>query len=476
MLRLILFMFSVLLLGACSLRSPTAVNGPPLPAHFSTLQNSTPVADPVRENRWWLSLRDSNLEALLARAFEGNLALAQALARLEQLEALAVQSGASRWPTLGLDGQLKREGQPGLVGDFTGDSRRLSLAASFEIDLWEKYKSRQGAAQGDAKAGEAELEAHFLRLSAQVADLYYLAAEQQVQLELTDRTVSSLTESLDLVERRYNAGLAPAVDLYQARQNLASAKTRRPQQQTILAGALNALAVLLGRMPGAAELGDIPRVLPMPAAFSAGLPSELLAHRPDVTAALARVGAADQRVAAAIADRFPSFNLLGGYGLSRSEVSAGVLRGDFWSLALGLTQPLIDGGRRKAEVTRNEAVLSERLAAYRQAVLTAVKEVEDALAANQGSEERIALLKDRVEASEASNRLAMERYRQGLSDYLPVLTAQSLLFDAQAQLVSARRQLIVDRVSLARALGGEWMSSELNNYRQPARIQQESRL
>ncbi len=420
--------------------------------------------------RWWKRFGDEDLNALMAEAFAANPDLRQAYARLEQAEALVRTAGAAQLPSLEISGAGGRRRQTvGTAGPVTEDSYSLSLPASFEIDLWRKLASRTGAALLESGASREELKALYLSLSAQVADLYFLAMEQQAQLELTDRTIAAFADTLERVERRYREGLVPALDVYQSRQNLAAARSRRPQFENALAAAEHALAVLLGRYPGR---GIVERGRELPPAvpdFPAGLPSGLLARRPDVQAGLLRLQASDARIAAAIADRFPALRLTGSYGGQSTELGDLLASGNiFWNLLLNIAQPLFDGGRRAAEVDRTRAVFRENLAAYHQSVLAAFREVEDALAAGRTGLERIARLGEREEASAAALRLALDRYLQGLSEYLPVLTAQGLHFDAQSQLLAARRQIIADRITLARALGGAWMEQELAKGMNPA--------
>jgi multidrug efflux system outer membrane protein len=419
---------------------------------------------------WWKLFGDEDLNALIAEAFAANPDLRQAYARLEQVEALVRTASAAQLPSLDLSGAGGRRRQAlGLAGPVTADSYSLSLPASFEIDLWRKLASRTGAARLESGASREELKALYLGLSAQVADLYFLAVEQQAQLALTDRNIAAFSDTLERVERRYREGLVPALDVYQSRQNLAGARSRRPEFENALAGAEHALAVLLGRYPdrGIVETGrELPPEVPE---FPTGLPSGLLVRRPDVRAGLLRLRASDARIAAAIADRFPALRLTGSYGGQSSELGDLLASGNiFWNLLLNIAQPLFDGGRRAAEVDRTRALFRENLAAYHQSVLFAFREVEDALAAGRTGQERIARLGEREEASAAALRLALDRYLQGLSEYLPVLTAQGLHFDAQSQLLAARRQLITDRITLARALGGAWMEQELAKGMNPA--------
>ncbi|HDZ84025.1 MAG TPA: TolC family protein [Nitrospirae bacterium] len=166
-----------------------------------------------------------------------------------------------------------------------------------------------------------------------------------------------------------------------------------------------------------------------------------------------------------MANRFPSFNLVGTYGGASTKVrnildSPNIL----WNILLQAVQPVIDSGRRSAEVERTRAVFREKLAAYHKTVLNAFKEVEDSLIKNSSSEKRISMLKENMAASENSLRIALDRYIQGLTDYLPVLTGQLHNFTAKSRLLAAKRQLISDRIELARALGGEWTDEIMKEY------------
>jgi multidrug efflux system outer membrane protein len=464
-----LAVFVLLQAAGCTLHRPRPATLPVAvpPGYLETA--GADEALPAGE-RWWERFGDQDLNALMAEAFAANPDLRQAYARLEQAEALVRTAGAAQLPSVDLSGAGGRRRQTlGSAGPVTADSYSLSLPASFEIDLWRKLASRTGAARLESGASREELKALYLSLSAQVADLYFLAVEQQAQLELTDRNIAAFADTLERVERRYREGLVPALDVYQSRQNLAAARSRRPEFENVLAAAEHALAVLLGRYPGR---GIVERGRELPAAvpdFPAGLPSGLLARRPDVQAGLLRLQASDARIAAAIADRFPALRLTGSYGGQSTELGDLLASGNiFWNLLLNIAQPLFDGGKRAAEVDRSRAVFRENLAVYHQSVLAAFREVEDALVAGRTVQERIARLGEREEASAAALRLALDRYLQGLSEFLPVLTAQGLHFDAQSQLLAARRQFIADRITLARALGGAWMEQELARGINPA--------
>jgi NodT family efflux transporter outer membrane factor (OMF) lipoprotein len=412
---------------------------------------------------WWKTFHDPKLNALMEEAFSSSPDLAQAYARLEQLEAVRRTTAATQYPYLNGEAQGSREDTPGFFGNNTGDSYRLSLAAGFELDIWQKLRSRARAADFEMKASQEEVKSVYLSLSAELVDLYYLAVEQRAQLDLTDQTIASFADTLERVERRYREGLVSALDVYQARQNLAGVRANRQIFEANLAVAEHAISVLLGKYPdreAGAQLAIIPGLTE---SFPAGLPSQLLAMRPDVQSAFLRLRASDEQIAAAIADRFPSFNLLGNYGKTSTVFSTGDITGSFWNLTANIFQPILDAGRRKAEVDRTRAVFREQIAIYQKAVLAAFKDVEDALVRSRTTGERVILLAEREEAASSALRLSLDRYMMGLSDYLPVLTAQGLHFNARSSLLEGQRQMISDRIQLARALGGTWMARELEN-------------
>ncbi len=406
--------------------------------------------------RWWERFDDETLDSLMQEAFGHNLDIAQAYERLEQSHALVRITDSSRGPVLNIEGAGGRARQSTAAGAITQDTYRLSAAASFELDLWGKLKAKSEATRFDALASQYDLKALYISISAQLADLYYRAVEQRAQLALTDQTIASFQDTLDRVERRYREGLVPAIDLYQSRQNLASAKAQRPVFAQNLATTVNALSVLTGQFPDR-EAGGSVQELPNAPKFPAGIPSELLTNRPDIESAYLRLRGSDERIGAAIADRFPSFNLVGTYGGASDKVRT-ILDSPniFWNILLQAAQPVIDSGRRKAEVDRTESVFRENLAVYHKTVLNAFKDIEDSLAKGKASEERIVMLKQTVAASDSALRLALARYMQGLTDYLPVLTEQLRNVTAKSNLLASRRQFITDRIQLARALGGHW--------------------
>lgn len=453
----ILFIF----LSGCSLHTlRTGEYDMPLPEQYSSDIRTSGAA--ASAGKWWEHFNDGKLNGLIEESLEHNPDILQAFGRFQQAEAAFRSVSAAEGVQIGISGKAGRVRQPGMFGAVTSDSYSLSAAAGYELDVWKKLSSRTEAARLDALASGNDLMALYMSISATVADLYYLSVEQQEQVRLADRIIASFSDTLERVERRYREGVVPVIDVYQSRQNLSSAEAQRTIYRSNLSATLNALSILLGRFPGSNIMPE-GAVLPSVPSFHAGIPSDLLNRRPDIQAALNRLRAGDERVGAAIAERLPSFNLAGVYGGSSDRLKTVLSSPNIlWNLLIEIAQPVFDSGRRKAEAERSEAVFRERLAAYHKTVLQAFREVEDALAGEREAGERVALLGKRSLAAAAEHRLSLENYTHGISDYLPVLTAQQRYYETERLLLEAKRALISSRIALARSLGGEWMADELS--------------
>ena len=457
--NLLILLLILTLTGCASYKSMMHRSAIDMPSSYSNIDNKP--APPI--GRWWEQFRDAKLNYLMEETFIHNLDIAQAYERLEQSKDILLKTDSARGLIMNLEGTAGRRQQSVLSRSVTTNNYSLSAAAKYELDIWGKLKSGTSAAKFDVMASEQDLNALYISISAQLADLYYLAVEQQAQLDLSDQTIDSFEDTLDRVERRYRSGLVPALDVYQSRANLASAKAQRPIFESSFTTSINAIAVIIGRFPDRKSI-YIAEEMNVPPEFNAGVPSQLLMRRPDINAALLRLTASNERIGAAISDRFPSFNLSGNYGGS-SEKLKDILDSPniIWNILMQIAQPILDAGNRKAEVNRTKAVFRENLALYHKTVLNAFREVEDSLAKSRTSEERIMMLGDTVSASENSYRISLDNYMQGLTDYLPVLTEQLRHFTAKSNLLTAKRQLLSNRIQLARALGGAW-TDQIKTY------------
>ena len=406
-------------------------------------------------NRWWESFGDSDLTALVDEALGANFSLQESWARLEQARALVVQSGARMTPDLSLTTGASVSRQGTRATTDTVESYSLGLSSGYEIDLWGRLRSEQQAAALAVAATREDLNAAAVTLAANVTTRWIGVISQRMQRDLLEQQLTSNQTLLELVELRFRKSLASALDVFQQRQLVAQSNAQLPLVEQTERELLNELALLLGRAPFA-----VPRIrstgLNLPTDLPAtGIPARLLAYRPDIRAAMRRLEAADYTVAAARADRLPAISLTARAAYASDELR---LLFDNWlfNLAGNLTAPLLDGGRRKAEVRRQRAIVEEKLATYSRLVLSAMREVEDALVREEKLHEHLIALERQLEAARNALNEARSRYRSGLNDYLPVLTQLLSVQNLERSRIQRRAERLVARVDLYRALGGTW--------------------
>ena len=456
------FFLILLLITACNPLLPKNLEPPPsAPPTYMTEQPQPAVR---ATDRWWQDFNDKQLNLLQEQLFSSNLSLRQAIHRLEQLEALQRVNHARRLPNLNLGGSLGRSQNVSASGETRVTAGSLSLAAGYEIDLWNRLKAGEQAAEFRILAGQAEVKALLLSLSAQLSEQYFLAVEQQAQLGLLEQQTQNSRELLQIVSERYRAGLATAAELYQARQNLATIESQEPAYRTALSQAENSIALLLGQPPRSLtikrqQLPELSQVIDL------GLPATLLTRRPDIAATLLELEATDRDLAAALADRLPAFDLSATLGRSATRLAVGDYSGTFWNLTLGLLQPHYDGGRLKAVSDQQKAARAEQLALSTGKLLSAVEEVESALTAELHTAETATLLSQRRDINQSNLELLRHNYLRGLTDSSDLLSSEIDHLKILSQQINNQRQWLSHRISLVRALGGTWMTDELSKQR-----------
>jgi NodT family efflux transporter outer membrane factor (OMF) lipoprotein len=423
-------------------------------------RTGTSTASPTTEG-WWRQFEDPRLQQVVETALERNLDLVQAMARLRQAEAAVKGARAGLFPTITGDASGGRSktvinfGQ-GPVG-FSQDQFSLSAGASYELDLWGRVARGLGAARRDRAAARADAQTAAMTLSARTVDTYLQLIEQRATLDLLEQQIESSETFLELVEFRFDQGVSSGLDVFQQREQVARTRALLPPVRARIAQIEHQLSVLMGQAPAAqTSARRLPAPPPLP---STGVPSEILQQRPDVRAAQERLVAQDHRIGVAIAERFPRVSLSASTGFRAFEL-ADLFQQFVWSLSSAVSATVFDGGRLSAEVRRQRARYDELLAAYGQSMLVALREVEDALAQEAQQRRLVEDLGAQLDASEATLQEARLRYGNGLSDYLPVLTALTGKQNTQRALIGARRQLLSFRVELYRALGGTWEATE----------------
>jgi outer membrane protein TolC len=274
-------------------------------------------------------------------------------------------------------------------------------------------------------------------------------------MKLLDEQIKTNEEYLEIVTIRFRRGQVPATDVLQQRQLLESKRGEKVRVESEIAVLKHQLAILLGRAPGTLEISagdELPELPPLP---GTGVPAEWIQRRPDIRSAYLRVQADDQRVAAAIADRFPKVGLSASASTS-SERVRDLFDNWFASVAAGFVVPLVDGGRRRAEVTRTRAAASESLHLYGQTVLDSLKEVEDALTREAHQRALLASLEKQLDLSQKSTDQTRDRYAKGTMDFLRFLTTLLNHQTLQRTYLQAQQELVQFRINLYRSLSGSW--------------------
>jgi len=456
-----LVLAGVAALGGCAAQ-PSPVIDPALPASPAPAVWSTPgdvaaPATPTALAQWWQRFNDVQLTALVTQALQANTDVRTAQATLRQARALRDVQLAALQPSLSTSASAQRGKSAGLA---TSNSFSAGFDASWEPDVFGGIRSAVNATEADARAAEASLANVQVSLAAEVAVNYIELRGLQERLAIARHNLNSQTETLQITRWRGQAGLASSLDVEQAVAASEQTQAQIPALHSSLAQSEHSLAVLTGQAPSALHT-VLAAQAPVPVAaddLALAIPAQTLRQRSDVRAAEHRISAALARVAVADAARYPSFGISGSMGLQ--ALTLGGLTGGSTTVANALlasvSLPLWDGGAARAQVQAQEAALDSARISYQASVLTALHDVEDALAALQGDREQLIRLQAAADAAANADLLASQRYRSGLIDFQIVLTTQRTLLSTQDSVASTRANVSADHVRLYKALGGGW--------------------
>jgi outer membrane protein, multidrug efflux system len=445
------------LTSCATLQPPQRVEAPvALPGTFTLYSEEDPGP-----GAWWEGFGSEELNRLVGESLAGNFDIRTARARLDQARALAARAGAELSPTLSGRAEAGRR-RAAVRTEEQANARiteveeyTLGLAAAYEVDLWGRLRSARSAELLETYAAREDLDAAAVSVSAEVVNIWTDLVALRRELSILGAQIELNEGLLRLQRLRFEHGLATALDLAQQMGSLAAVRAELPRLQAREQLTLNALALLTGRAGAdTVQVGqqELPDPIPIPAT---GLPADLLASRPDVRAAGLRLDAADWRIAGARANRLPALNITAGAVFSSTSLDL-LFSNWLTTLAASLTAPLLDGGRRAAEVERTRAAAEERLAVYGRTVAQAVREVEDGLTAELRQRETIERVMEQLEAARLTMQEARLRYLTGTSDYLNFLLATQNVQRLERLIVTERAELLKIRVGLHRALGGDW--------------------
>jgi len=454
-------------LGGCWINGTPPEPGLDIPAAYSAGPKTPSVAHAATPSLdWWRGFRSRELTEIIDNANVANLDVAAAVARIVQADAQSRVVGAALLPTVGLDGNASRVrssqsttagGTSGSLGGSERDLLSASLTASYEIDFWGKNRFALRAQEETAIASRFDRDVVALSTVVTTANSYFQVLAAQDRLRVARQNLVSAKRVGDLIAQRVKAGTASALETAQQQSVIDTINASIPPLEQTVAQFKNALAVLMARSPesvrirgGSLDAIAIPRVTP-------GLPSELLAQRPDIREAEAQLAAANANVANARAQFLPSITLTGEGGY-QSAILRTLLRPEsaFFTLTAGLTQPIFEGGRLLGNLDLQKGHQDELLQTYRKSVISAFSDVETALTGVRQTALRERLQRAVVESSRRAFDISEQRLREGTIDLVTVLQTQQTLYSAQDTLVVARLAHIQAIVSLYQALGGGW--------------------
>lgn len=456
------FIFIILLLVA-SCSSHTLMKEQEMLKPDPSYQFSQPKAEYKELDEWWASFKTTGLDNLVQKAIKNNFAIQKSAAVIEQEKAALKVTKAGTQPDVSAEVEGSRS-YSSTVNDGTATSKEtnsfnLGLSATYTLDLW-------GSDGYSLSAQELTIlktvEDHRTLVSETIQsliDTWLTIQELETRIELLNRRIENDETNVRFVAQRHKLGLSTLTEVLQARQELISSKSSLPSLVNELNSGKRQLKVLIGEYPQLEDsTADIDFSRPLPG-INPGLPSELIKRRSDIRSALLSVKVADNQVGAAVAATFPQVSLTASTGTTSDELK-NLTSPDyaFWSLLANLTMPILDAQGRKAEVTRQKAVLKASLLNYKNVVFEAFKEVADDLSSIETEEALIDLLKQQIQISHQTLKQTLNSYQKGLSTWSEVLDAQSSYYDAEDSLITAQKELVSLKISLIVALGENWMS------------------
>jgi NodT family efflux transporter outer membrane factor (OMF) lipoprotein len=472
-------------LTACTMGPDYA--GPPASPSSMPVASFARSGDAVQNTvpslaNWWTSLGDPRLDALEQRALAANPSIAVAQARLRQARSALRLERANRLPNGNASGSYLHAELPGVdLDSLTGGSNdeggaerggggstglnffNLGFDASWEVDLFGRQRRTVEAARAAAERAEANLADAQVQLTAEVAQAYVALRDRQARIALSQRASEMQRRILRLTEERYARGTVSALDVERLRLQVENTDAELVPLNAEAASYLNALAVLVGEAPGALdeELQGAAPVPLVPAQVAVGDPASLLQRRPDIRAAERELASRSARIGVAEAARFPSLSLQGMLGLGGTSVADVVDPDNLAALATPMLRwNFLDFGRGRARVEQAQGERDEAEANYRQAVLTALRDAEDALARFGARRQTLASLVRTKASADRSSALMQQRFQAGTATLIDALDVERQRVAAEQQLSIATAGLTTDYVALQKALGLGWSAPD----------------
>jgi NodT family efflux transporter outer membrane factor (OMF) lipoprotein len=426
--------------------------------------------DAALRGKWWEIYSEPDLNALEDQLNIDNQNIRQAFENFMEARALVREARSQYFPTVSVGGSYTRSqassnlGSASSTGTSSGQQTQVfSLPAdiSWEPDLWGKVRNAVRASQYTAQLTAADLENERLTEQASLAEYFFEIRGQDAQQKILNETVEADRKALEVVRASYDTGVGDQISVVEAQTTLEGAQSAAINLGIARAQYEHAIAMLVGKPASAFSIPVEPRTS-APPPIPLGLPSQLLERRPDIAAAERNMAAANAQIGVAVAAFYPALTLSATGGMESSAIKNLLdWPSRFWSVGPSISETVYDGGLRRATVNQYKATYNADLAAYRQTILTAFQQVEDALAAVRILSQQIRRQQEAVDSSETFLRLELGRYETGIDPYIDVTTAQTTLLANREFLATLQVQQMTASVQLIEALGGGWDRSQL---------------
>ena len=443
-----------------------------LPQNY--LQNSR-NAKVQLPDKWWQAFGSDELNSLVDKAITNNLSIEQAWHRLKQAQIMEMKSRSVKQPTLDASGSFGKtrshtktdinsidfvNGQLATTSktveiDTNSESWALGFAASYEVDLWGKIESQVRSVQLQVLNSREAVNIAATTIAGQVVDTWLQILSYRQQKELLQRQQATNESILELIQLRFNKSMVTALDVFQQRQIVEQSRAATTLVESAEQVQLNKLSVLLGQMPDKTPEISQTNLPVVPDFPEIGLPSELLTKRPDIRSAMLDIQVSQWNLTTAKADKLPAFRITAKGSYSDDDL-ADLFDNWLLNLAANISVPILDGNRRELEVQRVKSVIEEKTAYYKETVIGAVRDVENALILERNMKLHIDQTLVQLDYARKAFEQAKDQYFNGVSSYLPVLTALLKVQNVERDLISKNTELLSYRIGLYRSLGGSW--------------------
>lgn len=458
----------IILLTGCALGPNFKKPQVETPAEYRNIDSliiDTSRVDTLVNLKWWELFREPVLDSLVKYALENNKDLLIAASRIEEARALYGFTKADIYPRLDLQAGASRGNFPGgLIQTETEENNFfISPILSWEIDFWGKYRRANEAAKSEMLASLYSYHTIQLGLISEVVSTYFSLLDYHRRLDISRQTLESRLKSLDIIQKRFDKGIIPEIDLNQAQIQKEIAESSIPVYERLISVTENALSILLGNLPTNIIQGKNLNDYEIPPEIPAGLPSSLLERRPDIVQAQYQLKAQNARIGVATAQLLPSISLTGLFGATSNELST-LLEGDpAWSIGGTLFGPLFNFNKNRRRIDIEQERTRQALLIYENTVLLAFREVEDALIQLATYKKQLTSVERKYRAAANAEKLSTNRYDKGVTSYLEVLETQRQLFSVQLELSELTQQYFNSYVKLYKALGGGWLATNETN-------------